>query len=514
MRFKRKFLNITSYAYLALVILSCSSSEIEYTVDTEINPSKINPLSAVLRIAANKECQAQIKVLGASPFEQSFETKSTKLTVPVLGLYPNKKNKVELTLKHAGGIKKDTLLIQTGPLPANFATIEINKVERSKMESGWHGCDIHYANYGKFHSTPMIFDDQGAVRWFLDLGFAGRMVSPFQLIDNNRLIINSRNTIYEFDMLGSIIKKQTIDNNYGYHHDFVVLPNKDLLLAVGKRDSKMTFKGAVIKSDNDWIALWDSKKGQIVKEWDLAKHLDVNRDDLQLYRNEDWLHMNGLDFNPKDSTILISNKNQGLCKISWDDKLEWILCPKQNWGKAGRDGQGPDTRPSLLTAVDENEKPFNSAVQNGTESADNFDFAWGNHAPLFLPNGNILVFDNGTHRNFDLKPTYSRAVEYKINKNDMTVQQVWEYGKARGENFYSGIVSDVDYLSETTNRLVTSGFLLPGSKPSGKIVEVNPQTNEAVFEATVYFKSLNGTKQAAWGQRDILYRSERINLAY
>lgn len=52
----------------------------------------------------------------------------------------------------------------------------------------------------------------------------------------------------------------------------------------------------------------------IVREWDLAKHLDVRRNYLNFLRKGDWLHMNGLAFNPKDSTIIVSGKNQGKIK--------------------------------------------------------------------------------------------------------------------------------------------------------------------------------------------------------
>ena len=36
---------------------------------------------------------------------------------------------------------------------------------------------------------------------------------------------------------------------------------------------------------------------------------------------------------------------------------------------------------------------------------------------------------------------YSRFVEYKIDEKKGTVQQVWEYGKERGYDFYSPITS-------------------------------------------------------------------------
>lgn len=233
------------------------------------------------------------------------------------------------------------------------------------MEPGLHACDIHFANYGKFNSIPIIFDDQGQIRWYLDLSFDGKMVSPFQRLKDGTILMVGRHVIYEFDMLGKQLKQTQIDQNYGMHHDVVELPNGNLLICVGKRNTYIDIDGEKIQSDSDFIILYDRKNSKILKEWDLAKHLDVTRNDLNFFRKGDWLHMNGLAFDEKDNSIIISGKNQGLIKISWEDKLQWIMSPKRNWGKSGRDAKGIDTKPFLLTAVNSEQKPYVYAVQEG-----------------------------------------------------------------------------------------------------------------------------------------------------
>ena len=226
--------------------------------------------------------------------------------------------------------------------------------------------------------------------------------------------------------------------------------------------------------------------------------------------SSDWLHMNGLAYDPSDNSIIVSGKNQGLIKISWEDELRWIMAPKKGWGVSGRNGDGFDTNPYLLTAVNSEGKPYDTKVQNGEESASDFDFPWGQHAPEVLSNGNIILYDNGFSRNFTQKVNYSRAVEYEVNKENMTVEQKWQYGKERGPKFFSMLISDVDYLPNSKNILVTSGFIYHNAK----IVEVSYPENNEVFEATLYFKTLNGKKTFAWGQLDILYRSERFELQF
>lgn len=37
---------------------------------------------------------------------------------------------------------------------------------------------------------------------------------------------------------------------------------------------------------------------------------------------------------------------------------------------------------------------------------------------------------------------------YKIDTSNMTIEQIWEYGKERGSDFYSPYISNVLYLEE------------------------------------------------------------------
>lgn len=506
--------NLILLSIVAILVFGCKEEMPLYQANAVLNPNKIAPLTAVVDINSEKEFKASYTVLGETPIGQAFNDKRTRLQLPVLGLYPNRKNDVVVKLEFDHETILDTIQITTSNIPNFFPRIEINKLDRNKMESGLHGCDIHYANQGKFRSMPMIFDDQGVVRWYLDLSFAKQMVSPFQRLKNGNLLMVDRFNIYQFNMLGQILKRSPIDKNYGMHHDVLELPNGDLLICVGTRDNYIYMDGEKILSDSDFIIHYDTKSNKIVKQWDLAKHLDVSRNELNFFRKGDWLHMNGLDFNPKDSTIIVSAKNQGLVKIGWNDDLRWILSPKKNWGKAGRDGTGKETKPYLLTAINEEERPFSNSIQNGDSNSEDFDFPWGPHAPEILKNGNLLVFDNGTYRRFKEEEKYSRAVEYIIDDNNKTVKQIWQYGKERGETFFSSIVSDVDVLPKTGNILICSGFLNPKSNYSAKIVEVDYETKEEIFEATLYYKTQNGDKSGNWGQSDILYRSERLELKY
>ena len=82
---------------------------------------------------------------------------------------------------------------------------------------------------------------------------------------------------------------------------------------------------------------------------------------------------------------------------------------------------------------------------------------------------------------------------YKIDTKKMTIEQIWEYGKERGSEFYSPYISDVDYL-EKDHYIVHSGGIVyvdgkNSNQPAGlggadELVSdtVEILDNEVVFE--------------------------------
>ena len=51
---------------------------------------------------------------------------------------------------------------------------------------------------------------------------------------------------------------------------------------------------------------------------------------------------------------------------------------------------------------------------------------------------------------------YSRAVVYKIDQKNRTVEQIWEYGKERGHEWFSPVTSLVQYQADKKSLMVYS----------------------------------------------------------
>ena len=385
------------------------------------------------------------------------------------------------------------------------------------MEPGFHLVEMLVANNGLFHSYTIMFDDNEQVRWYMDMSSAGKICySPLRLRNGNWLYL-SWIDIYELDELGKVINKDQMWGNAG-DHDIIELENGNLLMGGSKKDAMVVRDGQPVVTRYDHIVEWDrNPPTKTARDWDLGAVLDIDRSvfpaDYSLDNKADWFHINSISFDPKANSLWASGRNQGVVKLNQQGKLQWILSPHKDWGSAGRSGRGTDTRPFLLTAVDASGKPYPDNVQEGTTPAEDFEWTTGQHAINILDNGNIVLFDNGLSRNFETTPSYSRAVEYEIDEEAKTIKQVWQYGKERGLDMFSGITSDVDILSETGNRLITAGNVRLGElPPHAKMVEITYPDNEVVFEANLFFKDLSGTGARSWAQFDLVYRGERYPL--
>lgn len=106
----------------------------------------------------------------------------------------------------------------------------------------------------------------------------------------------------------------------------------------------------------------------------------------------------------------------------------------------------------MLKPVDSNGKPLTCEAHHCDGG---FDWTWTQHTGWLVPSKStggktvVTAFDNGDARGMEqpAMPSmkYSRGVEYQIDEKNMTVSQMWEYGKERGFDWYSAITSVTEY---------------------------------------------------------------------
>jgi arylsulfate sulfotransferase len=119
-------------------------------------------------------------------------------------------------------------------------------------------------------------------------------------------------------------------------------------------------------------------------------------------------------------------------------------------------------------------------------------FFYHQHAPELQPNGNILLFDNGTGRPEEQGGEFSRALELEVDEENRTARVAWEW--RHDPDLYCPIWSDADRLPNG-NTLIVFGTRTEGD--TTRYVEVAPN-GDVVWEVEVC--------PSGWGT----YRAERI----
>jgi arylsulfate sulfotransferase len=357
----------------------------------------------------------------------------------------------------------------------------------------WYGFDINRAP-----QNPFIFDSFGDIRWYLDLKTHPELNQllfeiGIERLQNGNFYFGDTSTdkIYEIDPFGTVINRWSMPG-FQFHHDVFEKPNGNFILSVDKIGASTV---------EDYIIEIDRSSGQIINVWDLNQSLQNTRQTL--FANAvDWIHVNALIYDSRDNTIIISGRTQGLVKLDNNNKVLWIMGCHKGWGNAGN---GINLKNYLLTPLDATGQSItNQNILDGNTNHPDFEWNWYQHAPLLKANGNIILFDNGgTNRNFSGAGQYSRAVEYAINEESKTVKQIWEYGKSRGNSTFSSIVSDVDVLLNSNHIIFSPGAVNNGTR-YGKVIEIDYQTKNVLFEATL--TTLSPAFTVAF------HRTERLNL--
>jgi len=386
-----------------------------------LNPNGLAPLTAVATITTRGAAMIEWVLEGKDGRPSDIRRTSSACTehheLEILGLYPDHENRITVRAINGGHPTADTVLtVRTAPLPRGIPSFRIDR-QYADSAPAFFLADMR---------TPVFADRYGNVRWYLLVD--GRKYATQRLHDGNIAFgLADQAKVVEYTMLGAKVGEWSVGAEFrDIHHDVFEKDDGNFLVTVSK---------VGIDTIEDFIVELDRRTGSIVKTWDLRQVLP--RRATYFADSPDWLHVNAVIHDPRDNSIIVSGQRQGVMKITTDNRLRWILAPPDGW--AGFEQY-------LLTAV----------------PAPDFEWNWGQHAPLLTPDGDLMLFDNGLGREYGSAAHYSRMVRYRISEHAAgggTVAQVWQYGKNRGEELYAPIVSDVDHLPAGNTYLMTSGSL-------------------------------------------------------
>ncbi len=462
-----------------------------------VNPFDVNPLCANRILRTPTSSVATMYLLAKNGQHNkwlSFTTENDEVEVSILGLYQDYNNILITHFQSALGSQLfiDTTTIKTELITSITSDIKIDVPINSGVLPGMN---LVNSRILPGFNVPYMFDQNGELRWILDYS-SHPLLSELSYdvgldrLNNGNWFFGDAETdaVYEVGQLGNIIEQWEL-GEYRFHHTVIERDNGNFILSVTHPSSRHTNGRLTVE---DFIIEIDRNSGEIITEWDLKESLDEYRTDIQNNLSNtrvDWLHVNSLYYDPTDHTIIISGRYQGVAKLTFDNRLVWLLAPHRGWNTS-RNGDDPnDYLLQPLTA--DGEIITDLGVLQGEQNHPHFEWCWGQHAVSRRNDGRLIVFDNGFNRNYDATETYSRIVEYEIDEKKMTVQQTWSFGKSLGESMYSPVASNIQYDESSDHYFMNSGFLsLHPRGVRGITMEIDRGTKAQIFSAGLTSPSL------------------------
>ncbi|MDA3731893.1 aryl-sulfate sulfotransferase [Niameybacter massiliensis] len=398
-------------------------NEGHYTLENpyvKVNPYFVSPLTALVMFRTEESVTATITVKGkeeAGNITHTFKA-GTEHKLPILGLYPNYQNTVEIKLSNGEStqIKLQTDELNDMPHQATYI----------KTTSEYMQDQIMFVTPSG-DSLAGGYDYRGDCRWHLVEPFIFDMKRAKNgniLIGSNRLMKVPYYTagLCEMSLMGKVYTEYCIPGSY--HHDQFEMEDGNLLILTQEKDAK---------TSEDMCVLVDRNTGEIIKSWDYKKVLPQDVAKSGSWSEHDWFHNNAVWYDKRTNSLTLSGRHQdAVINIDYETgDLNWIIGDPEGW-------------PQEMV-----EKYFFTPVGDGE-----FDWQYEQHACMMLPDGDVMVFDNGHWRaknkeNYVLnRDNFSRGVRYRINTEDMTIEQVWQFGKERANHFYSSYISNVEYYRD------------------------------------------------------------------
>ena len=447
------------------------------------DPYGTAPLTGLVVFDTEQEVKVRVKVQGkdeSSNVEYVVEKENKQHQIPIVGLYADSNNKVQLELltEDGGVVASKEIQIATPSLPAQIYNFEVDVNELEKDEA-------HFTHVGGVNGYNVIIDVNGDIRWYYNsatsYGFTYVDDGTFYVCGQTALVTglgrtqNFVSTIYRIDMLGKIYDELAMDAHM--HHDFSYMEDGKLYITSNNQ------YGTGVE---DAVYIVEPTTGKIDSVIDYNEILDRYRIPVesQLKETEDWLHANAVSLNTEDGGVLVSGRKIGIIKTDKNHELEWILSQHEGWNE--------QLKPYLLTPVDaEGNVIYDLNLAEDRELANRDFFPLQQHAVETLHDldGNpateeFILFDNGgkySFTNAKLARRTSEAVIYSVNSEEKTVRRIRAFGKELGEEFFADSVSDANLL-ENNHMLISSGDLNRNKEFNSHIIEVD-ENNEIIWSA-------------------------------
>jgi len=469
---------------LLICLAGCSRPPaITSELDLEMNPSGRTPFAGLLTFTTDQPARTSLTITDGenSSTVTPNDEYTTEHELMVLGLRPGRTNTIEVSIENEGGEAGEPVstTVETPPVPDYYPPIDVTLSRPARMEPGYtliplirsHPETLIDENF----ALVLAIDAQGDIVWAYE---APHIVDVLRPLRNGNFVYQSFRDGYmvEIDRLGRTVAEWHTTGipqepsatsipvaADSFHHDALEMPSGNLLALSSEvrrfedyptSEEDLDAPRAPTNVIGDRLIEFQ-RDGTIVREWSFFDLFDPYRlgyGSLSTVFYEpiyaevldepgmDWAHGNAIYYDADSDAVLVSFYHQSVVvKLDLDSgQLAWMLGDPYGWDERWRD--------LLLKPVD-----------------DDMQWPFFQHAPRITPADTLLLFDNGAYRAFPPNPrimppeAFSRAVEYRIDEAAGTVEEVWSFGDPEENWFFSGFISEADWLPKTENILITVG---------------------------------------------------------
>ncbi len=445
----RLFVTVSALILVASACSDSSTSPRNFSLALKSASVTSNPNSVLSAIVYfNAEHAESASVSYYSTTDPGSSTPSYPLTsdlgrISVLGLLPNMT--YQLVLRVVGNtVAVDTMTYTTAALPPYIAALTLT-FSQGQLGSGFTLLDPLLANSDT--TIAIAYDSIGRVRWYRFFpGTFGADIKQQHSGHFTAALLQgggaqvAPGTYTEFTPDGNIVANYDVPVGTPDFHDFWLTGDSltgytsHMWGYTAERTLNLTSVGGSATAPSYGHTMFRvSPTGQPEFAWTTWNYFTVADwiEPTCCTPNQDFDHPNVLDFTP-DSNYLISFRNFGaVAKVD------------RNTGQK-------------IWQIGGTQSSF--TIQN-----DPLGFFSGQHNAHFLPNGDLMVFDNGLRHN----PPHTRAVEYAIDETRKVATMVWEY-EPQPMVFASYIGS---------SQRISNGNTLVGFGALGQIDEIDPLNN-------------------------------------
>jgi arylsulfate sulfotransferase len=347
---------------------------------------------------------------------RGYTLQNNSINLPVFGLYANYQNQVTFQIAFDdGSVQQLQGQISTEPYTDPTGVYLNPKIVKARAPGGNLG--FNFFTLKSSLGSPVIVDTDGQVRWVVP-GLSNSTSSYFA---DGQFMIGSETSstfsLLQFDgtqsALPAVLPQPLLAS---FTHNIDPSPNGVLTEFNGTDDLGDSIDDIVA----DVSPLLSQPPAQTFDMAEiLTTYMQSNGDDASAFVRPgvDWFHVNASTYDPSDSTVIISSRENFLIKVNYSTHdIVWILGdPTKYWYTF------PSLRAKALTLAAGGLYPI------------------GQHGVSITSDGYVMVMNDGygsvnqpSGEPAGLNRAYSEVSAYSVNTGTMTAQQVWgfDYGQS------------------------------------------------------------------------------------